>query len=106
MARMEQQLVFDVNELRAISIQCPKCHAELTIDDVKELKVLPKECPNPNCDQTWFRDAGLQDPATQFVTWLKNLRKSGRFKITFRIPWPATEAPKGQKPAAEVSKGQ
>jgi hypothetical protein len=95
---MEQQLVLDLKDLSTLSIECPECHSELVVDVDSNLTTLPAVCPHPHCGAKWFPDEGKRDPLDDFIDDLAELRKTQRFKITFRLkatPWPA-EVPKGQ----------
>jgi predicted Zn finger-like uncharacterized protein len=100
---MEQQLVIDPKDL-TLCIECPKCHSQFAVKIHEARPAVPDKCSN--CDTVWWPPTGPLNPVPTFITWFKNLSETKGPKITFRIPWPATEAPKGQEQTAEVPKGQ
>ena len=67
----EKRILFQVEDIKAVRIQCNKCKGELVVD-LNEVE-LPVKCPRPQCDYRWSPKESNATNTYGALVALKNL---------------------------------
>jgi hypothetical protein len=86
---VERKIVFELNDIKAISFQCDKCTSRIamSLDDLKEL---PKQCPNAHRWITGEQELTNVPTLMKFIETLRVLarQKALGFKILLEFDEP------------------